>query len=96
MTIDSAARAPDDRRRAIKCGNCQAVPICAASQFYGAFTVGLDFAHRGATRDARKLSSIGATGAKEKRTIPVKLLILLLAVVLAGYLLSAVWKPERF
>jgi hypothetical protein len=27
---------------------------------------------------------------------PVKLLILLLAVVLAGYLLAAVWNPERF
>ena len=76
--------------------NCQPVPDCAASQFYGAFTPAFDFAHRAAMRGARKLSFNGAGWRQPDEEAPVKLLILVLAVVLAGYLLAAVWKPERF
>lgn len=47
-------------------------------------------------RHARRLTSIDAAGVRWMRSVLVKLLILLLALLLAGYLLAAVWKPERF
>ena len=69
---------------------------CWIGQFYGAFTALFDFAHRAATGRARRLASIGAGRVRRMRSASMKLLILLLAVVLAGYLLAAVWNPERF
>ena len=80
----------------IERGDFRSAPDSTATRFYGAFTTNLDFAHRAAMRRARKLSSIDAGGVRRTRSASVKLLILLLAAALAGYLLSAVWKPERY